>query len=939
MAPIVSKVEVLEMNKENIQPLSGGRPVSKLSEAFQSSESYKYQRHKARLLLEREQLEDEVANSEDADDPLEIFVRYISWTHTNYPQGANSESGLVNLLERCTSHFRDVPHCKNDPRYLKVWLEYIKYSESPRDAYIYMAKKGIGNQLALFYEEFAAYLELQCKITDARQMYELGLEMAAFPVERLKRSYAKFKDRVRSSGVAEPAANGNGRDVARDVLAIVRGSPATAAESLPPKKKSKMQVFRDNNDCNESVLPSIFDNNAADGQDVLEARKTRIRENVIQPTQWSGQVIKQKIQPRVSSAGKIQVFRDDSPGGGGGGGGGSAPPQQLVAPHSPQISQSVHQDKDGDFYTLVEVTGKKPERVMVNMDLSNSQDLDVMEMLAISRFKPRQNRKQKQQQQEQQQIPIFNPSNRPKLQIKPEVRSTGVVDGTETFTIPLNDDSTIKVNDPTITAYSKFAKNEVFGMFNQPSPVTDEDAPIEGNGRGEDEEEEEEEATTTNLTGFVTETIHAPEPQPRTQSQPHRQLPTQRIKEDDEKEHEEENEEKAVDKSPLRADPHLIDPFNPTIQSEILSNLKIPLSYYPNFHQLAPQTANQLSKLPRNATTTTTMRSSQASIIECCGDEIYCIISKLGQGGFAPVYLIENAHNGSLAALKIEAPASAWEFFILHQIHRRLIDKPSFISHFIAAHSLWHYADESFLVLDYCPRGSLLDLVNCGTVDEVVVVFFAVELLKTVEVLHSIGVLHGDIKADNCMVRFEPSVSGWSETYVRDGGAGWDAKGLTMIDFGRAVDLRSFDANARFVTRVPVDESDCVEMNEGRSWKYEADYYGVAGVVHTLLFGEYIKIDKTGTRVKLKNGFKRYWQRDLWMELFDLLLNPYHGEPDAMAMAMAARRSAKTQQVRDIRTKFEDWLEMNSKSRNLRSIIKSLEHELEVAQRGKSSIN
>ena len=72
--------------------------------------------------------------------------------------------------------------------------------------------------------------------------------------------------------------------------------------------------------------------------------------------------------------------------------------------------------------------------------------------------------------------------------------------------------------------------------------------------------------------------------------------------------------------------------------------------------------------------------------------------------------------------------------------------------------------------MDYCSQSTLLDVVNNyknkgSSLEECLVIFFTVELLKALEALHSVGILHGDLKADNCMVRFEPiNESDW----VRD---------------------------------------------------------------------------------------------------------------------------------------------------------------------------
>ena len=39
--------------------------------------------------------------------------------------------------------------------------------------------------------------------------------------------------------------------------------------------------------------------------------------------------------------------------------------------------------------------------------------------------------------------------------------------------------------------------------------------------------------------------------------------------------------------------------------------------------------------------------------------------------------------------------------------------------------------------------------------DELLVMFFTIEFLRLLEGLHSAGLIHGDLKIDNCLVRLE----------------------------------------------------------------------------------------------------------------------------------------------------------------------------------------
>ena len=64
---------------------------------------------------------------------------------------------------------------------------------------------------------------------------------------------------------------------------------------------------------------------------------------------------------------------------------------------------------------------------------------------------------------------------------------------------------------------------------------------------------------------------------------------------------------------------------------------------------------------------------------------------------------------------------------------------------------------------------------------QILVMFYAVELLRVMETIHSAGFLHGDIKSDNILLRFD--VLGedelWDRQYHPDGSQGWSSCGTT----------------------------------------------------------------------------------------------------------------------------------------------------------------
>ncbi|KAJ3543989.1 hypothetical protein NMY22_g2941 [Coprinellus aureogranulatus] len=64
----------------------------------------------------------------------------------------------------------------------------------------------------------------------------------------------------------------------------------------------------------------------------------------------------------------------------------------------------------------------------------------------------------------------------------------------------------------------------------------------------------------------------------------------------------------------------------------------------------------------------------------------------------------------SLVALKVVSPRNLWEYHVLRRLHSAL--PPNLRRSVVLPHALYAFSDESFLVMDYCPQGMLLDLVN-----------------------------------------------------------------------------------------------------------------------------------------------------------------------------------------------------------------------------------
>ncbi|KAI9675209.1 MAG: hypothetical protein M1829_003569 [Trizodia sp. TS-e1964] len=455
------------------------------------------------------------------------------------------------------------------------------------------------------------------------------------------------------------------------------------------------------------------------------------------------------------------------------------------------------------------------------------------------------------------------------------------------------------------------------------------------------------------------------------------------------------------------------NPHSEEIRNTILENLQPPLSSYLGFNDKRFLANGRSGEIRRNSKAiaktgrigsdkTTTNFTVPLSLQFDDSQGAYILKRELGKGAFAPVYLVENtsvvesvdssqqeSRRGNnqpkrrrLEAMKVEAPPSAWEFYIIRQAELRLAQARAAES-LIRTFEFHLFKDECFLVEEYLSQGTLLDIVNMakadttstngGLVDESLVIFFAIELFRVVESLHGSNLMHGDLKVDNCLVRFSTQATTgtdcnelWSPRYCRDGSHGWSCRGLALIDFGKGIDMRSFRPDATFFADWKAESSECIEIREMRPWTWQVDYHGLAGIIHTLLFGKYLetvlvqddqendasrchnqghdpdqelvggsKLDGCGSlqrnrsRYRVREHLKRYWQQDIWTEVFDCLLNPLLRVENENNGHMPLLNT-----LAAIRRKMEDWLEANSeRGIGLRNIIRRTENGLNERKR------
>ncbi|PON34834.1 Serine/threonine protein kinase [Parasponia andersonii] len=294
---------------------------------------------------------------------------------------------------------------------------------------------------------------------------------------------------------------------------------------------------------------------------------------------------------------------------------------------------------------------------------------------------------------------------------------------------------------------------------------------------------------------------------------------------------------------------------------------------------------------------------SRNKIIEIGGRK-YQIKGRAGQGGFAQVYkacLISNPDE--IVALKIQKPPFPWEFYMYRQLDQRILAEDR--SSFGFAERMHLYSDCSVLVCDYLANGTLQDTINSYVVtgksmEEVLCIYYTIEMLYMLETLHGAGIIHGDFKPDNLLIRYASVLRvrflvttitrpfGRDDLVgdgLRDRSGSWRDQGLCLVDWGRGIDLRLFPDDIEFKGDCRTSGFRCIEMQQNKSWKFQVDTYGLCVIVHMMLHNCYMEIQEKpspdGGYIYLpKSPFKRYWNVDLWKNFFTKLLNNCPGSND-----------------------------------------------------------
>jgi len=264
------------------------------------------------------------------------------------------------------------------------------------------------------------------------------------------------------------------------------------------------------------------------------------------------------------------------------------------------------------------------------------------------------------------------------------------------------------------------------------------------------------------------------------------------------------------------------------------------------------------------------------SEILVCGQN-FGVTEELGRGASGVVYSVSMLDATTFndeyeCALKVQKDSCAYEYYIARVIQERVGKNLRRL--FVKAKGAVIGENGSLLLTERGEAETLQDVINANlkagtSMDEHLVAFYTIELLRMCEAMQQCGIIHADLKPDNLILRNDKTskATGW----VCDDAL--HPQGLQLIDFQRAIDTTLYPPGTLFEGNCHAKNFQCIEMITDREWTYQLDIFGVCGVIHCLLHNEYMDVECVEGRWKPTRPFKRYWQKDLWTMLFDTLLN------------------------------------------------------------------
>lgn len=134
--------------------------------------------------------------------------------------------------------------------------------------------------------------------------------------------------------------------------------------------------------------------------------------------------------------------------------------------------------------------------------------------------------------------------------------------------------------------------------------------------------------------------------------------------------------------------------------------------------------------------------------------EDFKVVKPLARGAFGKVYLVQRSKTGDLYALKAIPKSDVISRNMLGQLLSEREAMSRATSDFVVPLYFTFQGGESlFLAMQFMPGGDLFAMLQeVGSLDEATAKFYGIEIANALEILHSRGIVHCDLKPDNLLI-------------------------------------------------------------------------------------------------------------------------------------------------------------------------------------------
>ncbi|KAL6871013.1 hypothetical protein ACP4OV_014861 [Aristida adscensionis] len=129
-------------------------------------------------------------------DPLRPWLRGMRRMERALPPATLAEK-LPRFLQKCAEEFQGDARYRDDPRYLRVWIQLMDYVKDAKPLLKKMERNGIGLKRASFYMAYALYYEKHKRFEQSEKMYRLGIQNLAEPISELYKAHEQFIHRMK----------------------------------------------------------------------------------------------------------------------------------------------------------------------------------------------------------------------------------------------------------------------------------------------------------------------------------------------------------------------------------------------------------------------------------------------------------------------------------------------------------------------------------------------------------------------------------------------------------------------------------------------------------------------------------------------------------------------------------------------------------------------